>query len=86
MKKLALAFAAAAVTLAVAVPASAEEVKLRVGVGGDHHRMVHRAPVRHVTVVRHDRGLHRGFVHSRHYGYGKAKVVKLKIKHHGKHG
>jgi curli biogenesis system outer membrane secretion channel CsgG len=27
------------------------------------------------VAVRHDRGLHRGFSHSRHYGYGKNKKV-----------
>ena len=33
-------------------------------------------------VVRHDRGLHRGFTHSRHYGYGKAhhKPVHAKVR------
>jgi hypothetical protein len=30
------------------------------------------------VVVRHDRGLHRGFLHSRHYGYDKGKKVVIK--------
>jgi hypothetical protein len=75
MKKLALALGltATALTFAAAGPASAEDVKLRVGV--DHHRMIHRAPVRHVVVVRHDRdrGLHRGWEH--------ARAKKIVIKH-----
>ncbi len=37
----------------------------------------HRIGVRKV-VVRHDRGLHRGFLHSRHYGYNKGKKVVIK--------
>ena len=79
MKKLALAlgFAATALTFAAAVPASAEDVKLRVGVG--EHRMIHRDRPRHVAVVvRHDRGLHRGFVHSRHYGSDNVKKVVVR--------
>jgi hypothetical protein len=75
MKKLALAFATAAVALSFAVPASAEEVKLGVSVGG-HHRVFHRAPVRHVVMVRHDRGWHRGWEHNRH-------VKKIVIRHRG---
>lgn len=36
----------------------------------------HRVGVK--KVVRHDRGLHRGFSHSRHYGYHKGKKVVIK--------
>ena len=43
-----------------------------------HHVMKrHRAGVNEV-VGRRDRGLHRGFVHSRHYGYQKNKKVVIK--------
>ena len=43
-----------------------------------HHVMKrHRAGVNEV-VGRHDRGLHRGFVHSRHYGYQRNKKVVIK--------
>jgi hypothetical protein len=42
-----------------------------------HVKKRHRASVNKV-VVRHDRGLHRGFLHSRHYGYAKNKKVIIK--------
>ena len=38
----------------------------------------HRRGVRNVVVVRHDRGLHRGFVHSRHYGSDNVKKVVVR--------
>jgi hypothetical protein len=80
MKKLALTLAAATVAIAFAVPASAETIKVKVG--ASHHRtahamvvhrphaaiVVHRAKPRAI-VVRHDRGMHRGFEHSKHIGY-----------------
>jgi len=37
-----------------------------------HHVRVNK------VVVRHDRGLHRGFSHSRHYGYQKNRKVVIK--------
>src|SRR5436190_3808741 len=42
-----------------------------------HIKKRHRVGVNKV-VVRHDRGLHRGFVHSRHYGYQRNKKVVIK--------
>jgi hypothetical protein len=42
-----------------------------------HVKKRHRASVNKV-VVKHDRGLHRGFLHSRHYGYAKTKKVVIK--------
>lgn len=71
MKKLALAFAAAAVTIAFAAPVSAQEVKLRVG--ESHHA---RAQARHVVVVRHDRGQHRGWERQREHHAVKKVVIK----------
>jgi hypothetical protein len=41
-----------------------------------HVKKRHRAVNK--VVVRHDRGLHRGFSHSRHYGYQKNKKVVIK--------
>jgi hypothetical protein len=37
-----------------------------------------RSGVRNVVLVRHDRGLHRGFVHSRHYGSDNVKKVVVR--------
>ncbi len=67
MKKLALTFAAAAVTFAFAAPVSAQDVKVRVGAEESHpaHHIFHRARARHVVIVRHDRGWHRGWEHQR---------------------
>jgi hypothetical protein len=42
-----------------------------------HVKKQHHAGMKKV-VVRHDRGLHRGFLHSRHYGYQKNKKVVIK--------
>jgi hypothetical protein len=42
-----------------------------------HAKKRHRATTNKV-VVRHDRGLHRGFLHSRHYGYARNKKVVIK--------
>lgn len=79
MRKLALILATGAL-FGLAAPAVAVEagtaaqartpmaqatVNTAVKAKGVHHR-------RGVNkLVRHDRGLHRGFTHSRHYGYGK---------------
>lgn len=80
MKKLALALAAAA-ALGLAVPAfttnaaqAQESVKVKVRTG--HHQ-----GARAKFVVRHDRGLHRGWSHSRHYGA--ARHVTIVKKHRG---
>lgn len=83
MKKLALA-AATAAALAFTAPAFAfdgtaapgmrlaqADVKVKVKTDGD------RRVVKKKVVIRHgDRGLHRGWTHSRHYGAMKTKVVK----------
>ena len=80
MKKLALA-AATVAALAFSAPAFAfdgatprmqlaqADVKVKVK-SGDH------GVVKKKVVIRHDRGLHRGWSHSRHYGAMKTKVVK----------
>lgn len=88
MKKLALAMAAATALMFAAptVPGVASDAQAQTTVvkkkvvikrgGGDH--------VRRKVVVRHgDRGLHRGWSHSRHYG-ARNKVVVIK-KHGGEH-
>jgi hypothetical protein len=88
MKKLALAMAAATALMFAAPVAPAftsdaqaqtvvkKKVVIKRG-GGDH--------VRRKVVIRHgDRGLHRGWSHSRHYG-ARTKVV-IKKRGHGDHG
>ena len=86
MKKLALAMAAAA-AMAFSAPAFAAndaaparmqlaqaDVKVKVKSGD-------RRVVRKKVIVRHDRGLHRGWRHSRHYGARKTVVVKRQGPH-----
>ena len=90
MRKLALALAAAA-TMAFTAPAFAAsdapaasgriqlaqaDVKVKVKSGD-------RRVVRKKVIVRHDRGLHRGWRHSRHYGARKTVVIKKKQGQHG---
>ena len=82
MKKLALA-AATAAALAFTAPAFAfdgaaapmrlaqADVKVKVKSDGDRHMVKKKVVIRHG-----DRGLHRGWSHSRHYGAMKTKVVK----------
>jgi hypothetical protein len=43
-----------------------------------HHVKKRHHPGVNKVVVRRDRGLHRGFLHSRHYGYAKTKKVVIK--------
>ena len=86
MRKFALAMAAVA-AVAFTAPAFAQtapapqrmaqaDVKVKVKSGERGH-------MRKKVVVRHDRGLHRGWSHSRHYGANK-KVVVVKKKGPGK--
>jgi Ni/Co efflux regulator RcnB len=85
MKKLVLATAAVA-ALAISAPtftapAFAQDVKVKVKSGDRHDGMRHRDVKK--VVIKHDRGRHHGFSHSRHYGYGGVKK-KVIIKHgHG---
>jgi hypothetical protein len=63
-------------------PQAAEQAPARAAAQSQTHvshnmKASHRIGVRKV-VVRHDRGLHRGFLHSRHYGYDKGKKVVIK--------
>jgi hypothetical protein len=91
MKKLALALAATAV-LGMVAPAlaiesgTATQTRTPVAqksVSTNSIRMAEADHHRHGVnkVVQHDRGLHRGFTHSRHYGYDKnhGKSVRTKV-------
>ena len=87
MRKFALATAAvAALALSVpafTAPALAQDVKVKIGEGRHHgDGMRHREVSKKVVIKHGDRGLHRGFSHSRHYGYGGVKK-KVIIKHGG---
>ena len=88
MKRLALALAAAS-ALGLSAPAYAAgtsgqgtTVQTTVKAKPKMHRHAKKVIVRKkVVVTRHDRGLHRGFTHSRHLGYAKAhKPIKAKVK------
>jgi hypothetical protein len=87
MNKLAFALATIA-TLSLSTPVFAQTSTTaspqRVQSAQSQTHAVHHVKKRHharvnKVVVRHDRGLHRGFLHSRHYGYQKNK--KFVIKH-----
>jgi Ni/Co efflux regulator RcnB len=87
MKKLALILAtAAAFGLTSAAfaqgPAASTKEQVQPAQTQSHvtHKMKtsHRRGVRNVVLVRHDRGLHRGFVHSRHYGSDNVKKVVVR--------
>jgi hypothetical protein len=86
MRKLALATAAVAALALSAptftAPAFAQDVKVKVKSGdrGDHG--MRTRSVKKVVIKHGDRGMHRGFSHSRHYGYGGVKK-KVIIKHGG---
>jgi hypothetical protein len=79
MNKLAFALATiATLGLSTAAFAASPQQSAQSQTHATHHvKKLHRAGVNKV-VVRHDRGLHRGFVHSRHYGYQKNKKVVIK--------
>jgi hypothetical protein len=87
MNKLAFALAAIAtlsLSTAVFAQASTAASPQRVQSAQSQKHATHHVKKRHhvgvnKVVVRHDRGLHRGFLHSRHYGYQKNK--KFVIKH-----
>lgn len=82
MKKVAFVIAAVA-AMAVSAPAFADSVSVRVHNG---HR-AHAEVVKKKIVVGHDRGLHRGWTHSRHrtvvikHRPRHVTVVKKKIRH-----
>jgi Ni/Co efflux regulator RcnB len=87
MKKLALILATAAtfgLTSAAFAqgPAASTKEQVQPAQTQSHvtHKMKtsHRRGVRNVVLVRHDRGLHRGFVHSRHYGSDNVKKVVVR--------
>jgi hypothetical protein len=85
MNKLAFALATIAtlgLSTAVFAQASTTAPPQRVQSQSQTHATHHIKKPHHVgvnkVVVRHDRGLHRGFVHSRHYGYHKNKKVVIK--------
>jgi len=87
MRKFALATAAVAALAfsapAFTAPAFAQDVKVKVKSGERHHDGMRHRNVSKKVVIHHDRGLHRGFSHSRHYGYGGVKK-KVIIRHgHG---
>lgn len=64
MKKFALLIAAAA-AVATMTPALAQDVSVRVGSGMNRH---HGGVVQQ-RIVRHDRGMHRGWDRGHHYGW-----------------
>jgi hypothetical protein len=86
MNKLAFALAAIAtlsLSTAVFAQASTAASPQRVQSAQSQKHATHHVKKRHhvgvnKVVVRHDRGLHRGFLHSRHYGYAKNKKVVIK--------
>jgi hypothetical protein len=91
MKKFALALAATAV-LGMVAPAwaiesgTATQTRTPVAQKSVSTNSIRMAEVDHHRrgvnkVVQHDRGLHRGFTHSRHYGYEKnhGKSVRTKV-------
>jgi hypothetical protein len=84
MNKLAFALATiAALSLSTTVFAQAPTAASpqRVQSAQSQTHATHHVKKRHrvnKVVVRHDRGLHRGFLHSRHYGYAKNKKVVIK--------
>ena len=65
MKKIALLIAAAA-AVATMTPALAQDFSIRAGSGVHRH---HGGVVHERIVVRHDRGLHRGWDRGHHYGW-----------------
>jgi Ni/Co efflux regulator RcnB len=85
MKKLVLALATVA-TLGLSTAAFAEDptsTQQRVQPAHSQTPVSHNVKASHrigvrKVVVRHDRGLHHGFLHSRHYGYDKGKKVVIK--------
>jgi hypothetical protein len=87
MRKLALALAAAA-ALGFAAPtfvgqaSAAQGVKVAAADMNVKAKRGHRYGVKKVT-VRRDRGLHRGWAHSRHYGATKKVVIKRGGHRHG---
>ena len=71
MRKLALVLATSAL-FGLAVPAFAVEVGSATQARTPVAQANVNTPVKVSTAARHDRGLHRGFKHSRHVGYGKS--------------
>jgi hypothetical protein len=82
MKKIAFVVAAVA-AMALSAPAFADSVSVRVH---DGHR-AHAEVVKKKVVVRHDRGLHRGWEHNRgmHRGWEHNRHRTVVIKKHPRH-
>src|SRR3954468_11628297 len=86
MRKLTLALAAAA-TLGFAVPSFVADASaaqgMKVAAADVTVKTGHRHGAVKKVVVRRDRGLHRGWAHSRHYGATKKIVIKRGGPRHG---
>ena len=81
MKKLAFALATIATlglsTTVFAQTSTTASTPQRVQTSQSQTHVTHHVKKWHAASVN-DRGLHRGFSHSRHYGYGKNKKVVIK--------